>query len=197
MKHLLKQKIARGFTLIETLIAVLILTTAIAGPLTIASKGLTATLVAKDQISAFYLAQDAVEYVHFLRDSACLAAGAQPGGCPAAAWLSSLTACTSADGSKSCYFDSLEHNPQLPATCVTSCPIMQYDSSSNSFNYNPDTTNAPLTPQHYIRTVTIKNDSTGAQTPIDEAILTVTIDWSDMGGITHTAVVRENLFRWQ
>ena len=60
MTHLFKQKIARGFTLIETLIAVLILTTAIAGPLTIASKGLTATLVAKDQISAFYLAQDAV-----------------------------------------------------------------------------------------------------------------------------------------
>src|SRR3989344_1335023 len=194
MKHLLKQKIARGFTLIETLIAVLILTTAIAGPLTIASKGLTATLVAKDQISAFYLAQDAVEYVHFLRDSACLAAGPQPGGCPAAAWLSSLTACTSADGSKSCYFDSLEHNPALPAPRVGSCDTMRYDTITNSFNYNVSGT---LTPQRYVRTVTIKNDSTGAQTRVDEAILTVTIDWSDMGGITHTAVVRENLFRWQ
>src|SRR3989344_4796167 len=151
---LLKQKIARGFTLIETLIAVLILTTAIAGP--------------------------------------------QPsGGCPAAAWLSGLVNCTSADGSKSCYFDSLEHNPQLPATCVTGCPVMQYDSSSHSFNYNPDTANAPLTPQRYVRTVTIKNDSTGVATPIDEAILTVTMTWSDLAGITHTTVVRENLFSWQ
>ena len=198
MKHLLKQKIARGFTLIETLIAVLILTTAVAGPLTIASKGLTATLVAKDQISAFYLAQDAVEYVHFLRDSACLAAGPQPsGGCPVGTWLSGLVNCTSADGSKSCYFDSLEHNPQLPATCVTGCPVMQYDGSSHSFNYNPDTANAPFTPQRYVRTVTMQNDPTGVATPIDEAILTVTMTWSDMGGITHTAVVRENLFRWQ
>src|SRR3989338_1900483 len=195
MKHLLKQKIARGFTLIETLIAVLILTTAIAGPLTIASKGLTATLVAKDQISAFYLAQDAVEYVHFLRDSACLAAGPQPsGGCPAGSWLSGLVNCTSADGSQSCYFDSLEHNPSVPAKCVGSCDIMRYDTVTNSFNYNASAT---LTPQRYVRTVTIKNDSTGVATPIDEAVLTVTMAWSDLAGITHTAVVRENLFGWQ
>src|SRR3989344_2234390 len=97
----------KGFTLIETLIAVLLLSTAITGPLTIASKGLTVTLVAKDQFIAFYLAQDAMEQVRFLRDSACLAAGGGPTGCPEAAWLSSLNNCLASVSPDGCYLDSL------------------------------------------------------------------------------------------
>ncbi|MSR70449.1 prepilin-type N-terminal cleavage/methylation domain-containing protein [Candidatus Kaiserbacteria bacterium] len=186
------QKIQQGFTLIETLIAVLILTTAITGPLTIASKGLTATLIAKDQISAFYLAQDAVEYVRFLRDSACLAAGAPVGGCAAEVWLSSLTACTSAGGGTACYFDSLAQNPATPATCAGDCPVMRYDTASHAFNYNGSAT---PTPQKFTRTVTINNDPSGPAP--DEAILTVTVTWANLAGITHTAVVRENILRWQ
>ena len=68
----------------ETLIAVLVLSLAITGPLTIAQKGLQAALISKDQDTAFYLARDAVEYVRFVRDTNCLKAGAPAGGCPAA-----------------------------------------------------------------------------------------------------------------
>src|SRR3990167_9485995 len=64
-----KSKVKRGFSLIETLVAVLLLATAITGPLTIASKSFLVATVAKDQVTAFYLAQDAVEYVRFARDS--------------------------------------------------------------------------------------------------------------------------------
>jgi prepilin-type N-terminal cleavage/methylation domain-containing protein len=67
INRILKQ--ARGFTLVETLVAVLLLTVAIAGPLTIISKSLITALVAKDQVTAFFLAQDAVEYVRFVRDT--------------------------------------------------------------------------------------------------------------------------------
>src|SRR3989344_3852661 len=103
----------RGFTLIETLIAVLLLSVAITGPLTIASKGLTATLVAKDQFIAFYLAQDAVEYVRYVRDSNCLAAVGGAGGCAASAWLANLGGSWGGSswsggcfGASGCYFDS-------------------------------------------------------------------------------------------
>ncbi|MDB5259754.1 MAG: seg [Candidatus Taylorbacteria bacterium] len=62
-----------GFTIIETLVAITILMIAIVGPLTVAHKGLTAAVYARDQMIASYLAQDAIEYVKNARDSNKLA----------------------------------------------------------------------------------------------------------------------------
>jgi len=189
-------KFTTGFTLIETLLAVLLLTSAIAGPLTIASKGFTATMVAKDQFTAFYLAQDAMEQVRFLRDSACLAAAGGPGGCPASAWLpaSTLGLCSSPDGaSKACYIDSVQSTVTSCTGGVCSAPL-NYDPAKHFFSY---TTGVPSA-QRFIRTVTIKNDPGGVSTPVDEATVTVTVSWSDRVGVTRVPVtVRENIFRWQ
>jgi len=68
-RFFLRNKRSTGFTLIETLVAVAILGLAIVGPISIASNGLFTALYAKDQIAAFYLAQDAIEYVRNLRDN--------------------------------------------------------------------------------------------------------------------------------
>lgn len=183
----------RGFTLVETLVAVLLLSIAIAGPLTIASKGLTATLVAKDQFTGFFLAQDAVEYVRFLRDSACLAAASGPSGCPSNVWLSGLGACVSTDGSAKCYFDSLGSQPDVPTACSGTCPTLRYDPTNRYFNYNAA---VGVTGQRYIRTVSIQNNPGGA-TP-DEALVTVSITWSDIAGVTRVPItIRESIFRWQ
>lgn len=183
----------KGFTLIETLVAVLMLSLAVAGPLTIASKGLNATVVAKDQFTAFYLAQDAMEYVRFLRDTSCLAAGGGSSGCPSASWLSSLTSCVSTDGRAACYLDSLATNPSVATACTGTCPVMNYDTVNRMFNYNVATS---PTAQQFIRTVTIKNDPAG--TSPDEALVTVTVSWSDIAGVTHAPItIRESIFRWQ
>ncbi len=183
----------KGFTLVETLVAVLMLSLAIAGPLTIASKGLNATVVAKDQFVAFYLAQDAMEYVRFARDSACLVAGGGATGCPSNAWLSNLSPCVSTTGASSCYFDSLGTNPAVTTACSGACPVMRYDSTLKAFNYN---ISAPFTGQNFVRTVSIKNDPSGSSP--DEALVTITVSWSDVAGVTHAPItIRESIFRWQ
>jgi len=57
-----------GFTLIETLIAVTILTFAVSGPLYTAGRALVAAEIARDQLVASYLAQEGVESVRAMRD---------------------------------------------------------------------------------------------------------------------------------
>ncbi len=58
-----------GFTLIETLVAISILLIAIVGPMVLVTNGIKIAFYARDQITAVYLAQDALEAVRYLRDS--------------------------------------------------------------------------------------------------------------------------------
>lgn len=171
---------ARGFTLIETLVAVLLLTAAIAGPLTLASKGLSAALIARDQMIAFYLAQDAVEYVRYMRDSNRLA------GSP---WLTGLSpACTGANG---CVIDTLANTAAGTATaCSSTCPPINKYNDGSGHVYFSYTAGAP-TPQQFRRTVTLTTPSA------TETVLTVAVSWRAQSGVTRTISVRENILDWQ
>jgi prepilin-type N-terminal cleavage/methylation domain-containing protein len=169
---------ARGFTLIETMVAVLLLSSAIAGPLTIASKGLSAALIARDQMIAFYLAQDAVEYVRFVRDSNRL------NGDP---WLTSLSACTGTDGC------TLDPSAGTVAACSGACDLIKkYDDGSSHVYFSYTLGN--ITPQQFRRTVTLAAPQSGGTT---EEVLTVSVAWRAQSGVTRTISVRENILDWQ
>lgn len=62
----------RGFTLIEAMIAVTILSLSVAGPMFTASRAILAAETARDQLTASYLAQEGIEYVRMMRDDAYL-----------------------------------------------------------------------------------------------------------------------------
>jgi Tfp pilus assembly protein PilV len=62
----------KGFTIIETLVAITILMLALTGPLVIIAQALKASFFSRDQITAFYLAQESVEYIRNLRDETSL-----------------------------------------------------------------------------------------------------------------------------
>ena len=79
-------KFKKGFTLVETMVAISILMLGILGPLSIASSGLRNSLFAKDQVTAYYLAQEGIEYVRYVRDANYLDSK-KP-------WLSGLDNCT-------------------------------------------------------------------------------------------------------
>lgn len=61
-----------GFTLVEALVAISILMIAIASPMTLAQKGLSTATLSKDQMTATFLAQDAIEAVKNIRDQIAL-----------------------------------------------------------------------------------------------------------------------------
>ncbi|MGH7175052.1 MAG: type IV pilus modification PilV family protein [Minisyncoccia bacterium] len=62
-----------GFTLVETMVAIAILTVAIAGPLYAAERATAAAYAAKDELTASYLGQEGIEYVRAMRDDTYLA----------------------------------------------------------------------------------------------------------------------------
>lgn len=85
MQHTFSQ--SRGFTLVETLVAISVLMLSVVGPMTIASRALQSSLFAKDQITAFYLGQEAIEIIRAVRDDNAFNEGTD--------WLSGLSECTS------------------------------------------------------------------------------------------------------
>ncbi len=81
-----------GFTIIETLVALSILALAITGPMALAARSLVAARAAGQEVVAFYLAQEAFEFVKNVRDGNVLAGG---GG---ASWLKGLNRCMEVAG---------------------------------------------------------------------------------------------------
>jgi len=185
---------SRGFTLIETLVAVMILATAIAGPLSIASRALNTSIVAKDQITAFFLAQDAVEYVRFVRDTNTLSGADWLTGAGGSTAGIDLTPCISTVNANGCYVDStmaVVGQGDVPTACDSGsgCPALYYDNDNSRFTYNSGGSN--VVRSVFTRSVVLTNISA------TEQLLTVTVSWSDLGSVTRTVRVNENIFKWQ
>ena len=62
----------KGFTLVESLVAITILLLVIMGPMTVAQKGIQSSYYASDQITAVFLAQEAMEDIRRIRDDDAL-----------------------------------------------------------------------------------------------------------------------------
>ena len=58
-----RNKKERGFSLVEALISITVLMISVAAPLKLAGDGVNSASIAEQQIVAFYLTQDAMEYV--------------------------------------------------------------------------------------------------------------------------------------
>lgn len=191
----------RGFTLVETLGAVLLLSIALVGPMTVAEKGLQVALIAKDQNSAFNLAQDAVEYIRFARDTNCLvASNANLTPCPAANWLSGgglantvdLTPCVTVTGTNACAIDSVASTVTTCSAAVCSTPVY-YDTVNNYFT---SVSGVNTVPTIFTRSVLIKyNPSCSGTCNPAEASTTVTVSWNDP--VAHSITVNETLYDWQ
>jgi len=103
MKYTLKNQ---GFTIVETLVAISVLMIAIAGPLVVASKGLSGTNLSKNQMIAVYLAQESMESVKNIRDNN-IYNGYE--------WLSGLSTCTRNSPCDVSAIDGTSNNPSISA----------------------------------------------------------------------------------
>lgn len=170
-----------GFTLLETLVAISILIVAITATFSASQSGLMSAIESRDQVVAFYLAQEAVELVRNARDENSLQ------GLP---WLSGLAS----QGSDPCYFGK---SCTIDATTkiFSACP-----SPLNCANLNQDTATGVTqgmygydvnwTPTAYNREIRL------TQINANEITVTVIMTWT-RGPFTKVFQVKESIFNWQ
>ena len=171
-----------GFTLIETIVAVAILSAAVAGPMVLSIKNIGTASVSQDQLVAFYLGQEVVEYVRNVRDTNIINASSD--------WLNGLSACKGVSG---CYIDI--KNNIAPIVCdpdPKGCPKIKFNENLKNYNYQPVV--AGLNKEtSFIRTVKIDNS---IRTDGDEAKISIALKWTSKYG-EKTMILQDNIFNWR
>ncbi|MFZ1075493.1 MAG: prepilin-type N-terminal cleavage/methylation domain-containing protein [Minisyncoccia bacterium] len=203
----------KGFTLVETMVAVSIMAIAVAGPMYSADRAIVAAQNAANQLTALYLSQEGIEYVRAMRDSEYLHAYQVDSGAPvstADAWLYFLSSskaspsypgniymCTGGAGGAG-YACSLDMSQpvgtgvsgsnyalaQCSSGLSSSCPVL-YVNGSGIYNVKSSGTATPFT-----RSV--------QATPVSgaEELITATTTWS-FHGFQYQVVMADNLTEWQ
>lgn len=169
------KKSGKGFTLIETMVAVTILTVAIVSPMTLTTRSLTSAYYARDQIAAFHLVQEAIEAVRSVRDGNILRNAL---GTP----VDLLSGIPSVTGDPFTV-DTRNNSMNL---CVSTCPPLQTNGSLYGYD-----TGAGWTATRFTRTVRAT-----FVTGTDEVRVSVTLSWRSGVYQERTFTISENLYRW-
>lgn len=160
-----------GFTLVETLVAISVLLISVVAPMTLAQQGIRSARIAQEQTTASYLAQDALEYIHNVRDT---------NRAEADDWLDGLGPCINS----TCKID-------VPAETITSCSggspaceNLRKQESTNLFGYDSGWTETVFNRKVEIDQLTDY-----------EVEVVVTMSW-DTGLFEREFVVRNHLYDW-
>ena len=163
----------QGFTLIEVIISIAVILTAIVGLIGLSSFSVSSLGIVKSKVIAVNLAQEGIEIVRNMRDSNWLIYRDQIDQGQSQLWLTGLN-----PGTYRVQYDSasLTANPDNP-------PL--YKNSYGFYQYSP--TGGTLTP--FRRTITLQNISA------DEIRVTSQVTWSEKGR-SNTITVEDHLYNW-
>ncbi len=170
------RKTLRAFTLIETFVAVSVLLISLVGPLSIAAQSLRSAYYARDQVTAYYLAQEAIEYVRAKRDQNVIVGSS---------WLSGLETCEVINGADPvCSVDFKNFRADVCLGGV--CDPLKLSSDDQIFNTQ---TGTPSLFTRSLKIIPVTNNGT------DEVTLQVTVSWVS-AGISRSFQLKENIFNW-
>lgn len=166
----------KGFTIIETLVAIAIIMSAIAGPLTIAQRGLNAAVIARDQFIAQYLAQDAIEQFYYFRDL-----NIKNG----QSWLASVPTAHSGCTTSYCRIDSYSNTFEAMPSSQSQIQLQSllYKTPTGFFTHQT----SGNTQTQFRRYVRLRNISA------NEIALTATVFWQN-GRVTNQVEVVKNVY---
>ena len=173
----------KGFTIVESLVAITILVLVVTGVTSAVQTSLSSYIFSKNQIIAFYLAQEGFEQIRNMRDENSLKGQED--------WLTGI----SADPGDPCYFGNACYLDPLFNTLYKcsgdpgekSCPVLkQHISGSASYRFGY------YNSSDWTDTIFIREVSLEWVNPNEISVL-VTIDWSK-GAVNRQFEARENIF---
>lgn len=171
-------------TLVETLVAVSILSVAIVAPMSLTMQSLAAAYYARDQVIASNLAQEAVEAVRAVRDANILRLALTSNAtCPTDGEPLHLL-CGIPTSGQSFTIDARTNPPEI-TQCAGECPMLRTD--NNLYGYGSGWAETA-----FRRTVVAEYVSGGQ----DEIRITVTVQREDSFRSSPPVVISENLYRW-
>jgi prepilin-type N-terminal cleavage/methylation domain-containing protein len=198
------RKAHRGFTLVETLIAITIIMVVMVEPFKLVENSLTSSYVSRDELIANSLAQEGVEYVRHVRDTLYLATYPAP---ESTTWLQGFDG-TGGGAAIDCRFPKL---CTVDPTPIASTPVVVcFNGATNTcaavplYVSTPSSSSYPYlynqayngTPTRFYRTVQICYLGNGSCTTLsNEAQVTVIVTWVS-GHQTNTTKVVEYLQNW-
>ena len=189
----------KGFTLIETMVAITVLMTAIVGPMEIASKSLLSAYYARDQITAYYLAQEGVEYLRNERDMHYLPPSTLTD------WPSDFSNCiyNASTNNFGCKVDAHNSTNVITRNTTAGTNFGSPNDASTTLNYDSDTglysysTGGKNEPSKYTRVVIVSPDPTTNPNP-ESILVSSTVYWtgSYLPGSTKSFTIKETLYKW-
>lgn len=186
----------RGFTIIETLVAVALLMISIAGPMVVANQALTAAVNSRNSFIATNLAQEGMEYLKNIKDNNVISGSAT--------WLTGIdnanAAATTnlAAGSGTCVrsnsssqYECTTPDPAhstVPTTnCTASCSAFgKLYLDTTGYQTTSTGTTTPFTRYFYITPVPL---ASGGFDP-NQAVFTVAVSWYQ-GQVSNQITVQE------
>lgn len=197
-----------GFTLMETMVAIFIIMLAITGPMVFTQNALRAAFLSRDQITAFFLAQDAIEYIKNIRDGHVVDIIKSPSDNPSG-WLGDgnnnlIKLCLDGlNNDGECTVDTTKNESAGIKTCknANSTPGCVGDPLSNykplnfkdgSYFTNEIANGGTIVPSLFAREIKLKTIQANKEVEV-----TVTIRWKSHEGVgIREVVVKENIYNW-
>lgn len=185
MKFLNKFKNRKGFTLVETLMALFIFSLSVVVVMAVLSQGISSTSFAKDKVVATYLAEEGIEYFRNMRDTSMYYTEDKN-----VAWANFVikmknSGCDSVNG---CYFvNEIEFLSEMPImninmdVCGEECPVLLYD--GDSYNYISGTQTS------FSRKINFREFAA------DQAQISSEVSWKHKG-VKHKVTFSHNLNAW-
>lgn len=180
----------RGFTVLESIVAITILSLSISGVFTSIQQSLSQATMSKDEVKAYYLAQEAMEMIRNIRDTNRLTRIDTGSG----DWLDGI----SSVGTDPCYFGKVckvdATGPSLIylSYCGTDwgdCPFLNQDSATYIYSYGSgDATKF----KREVKIERVRDDALG--NPVEIAVI-VRITWSK-GIINRSFEAKTYLLNW-
>ena len=178
-----KKNKEKGFSLVEALISITILMISVAAPLKLAGDGVNSASIAEQQIVAFYLTQDAMEYVKNVKTGNRLSHSDITTG---------LEKCNmNIPPNRGCRIDTVTG---LISMCSVGCVngVLRFDEDTGMYNYNNGNSHSIFTRQ--IKVFPKREDP--ETSAVIEMQIEVSTKWTSINNQPQEYKLKANLLDW-